>query len=105
MVHFIWGKKDFRLYFGRKPASGSFREPVLYSNVGEVVVTSLQYQYAFEWYEFDKVAGHGLASEEVLFRKNTLRRYVELPKDFYETALEIACIEFDFNRQSGQKAG
>jgi len=45
-----------------------------------------------------KVADHGLASEKVLFRKDKAQRYVELPMDFYDIAVEIACRTFSLER-------
>jgi hypothetical protein len=108
MVHFIWGKKDFRLFVGRRSdlQSADGHGPVLNAEeVGEVVVTRLQYLNAFEWYDYEGVAGHGLSREEVRWSKGKTRRYVELPRDFFDRAVELACREFGFTRQQGKKAG
>ena len=68
MVQFIWGKKDFRIYLqpagGTPPANESF--PIVRSAAGdEVQVTGFQYLNNYEWCNYDAVAGHGLANEEV----------------------------------------
>ncbi len=108
MLHFLWGKKDFRIYLGRKADMSGGKPPatlVLDSEEhGEVLVTRLQYLNAFEWYEFVKIAGHGLAMEEVCWAHGNLRRYVELPKGFRDTAVELACREFGLTRQPAQLA-
>ena len=104
MAQFIWGKKDFRLYMSRRTtASNTIGHALVKTGSGEeLVVSRLQYLYNFEWYDFVKVADHGLASEKVLFHKNRDSRYVELPKDFYDIALEIACREFGLERTDRQ---
>ena len=97
MLQFIWGKKDFRIYLGRSSDGGNaaLDGPKLHSEAaGDVVVTRLQYLYAFEWYDYVKVGGHGLANEEVCWRKGKTTRYVELPKNFFDIAVELACLEF-----------
>ncbi len=100
MVQFIWGKKDFRIYLSRRnTTSHTIGHAVLKSGGGEdLVVGRLQYLYNFDWYDFDKVADHGLASEKLLFRKERDSRYVELPKDFYDIAVAITCLEFGLDR-------
>lgn len=97
MVQFIWGKKDFRIYLGRA-GSVSVGPARLKSRNEEIVVTRLQYLYNFDWHEYVGVGDHGLASEKVQFRSDGARRYVELPKDFYDIAVEIACREFGLQR-------
>jgi hypothetical protein len=106
MLQFIWGKKDFRIYLGRSTdgENAKLEAPVLESGVhGKLVVTRLQYLYAFEWYDYQKVSGHGLAREEVCWRKGKAVRYVELPRDFFDTALELACREFGLQRVPAQQ--
>ena len=101
MVQFIWGKKDFRVYLDKadSAASSSGHPPVLkIPDDGEMVVSKLQYLNNFEWYDYEKVSGHGLAFEEVRWCKGKTRRYLELPKDFFNIAVEIACREFDLQR-------
>ena len=107
MLQFLWGKKDFRIYLGRnreRPGTEA-PGPVLRSEShGDLRVTRLQYLNAFEWYDYRKVAGHGLAFEEVCWERGKARRYVELPKDFFETAVELACREFGLQRVDEQAA-
>ena len=106
VLQFIWGKKDFRLYLGRSAdgENAQLTGPALQAEDGsQVVVTRLRYLYAFEWYDYHKVAGHGLAREEVCWRKGKTVRYVELPRDFFETAVELACREFGLRRGSPQQ--
>ncbi|HUJ76029.1 MAG TPA: hypothetical protein VL359_14290 [bacterium] len=102
MLHFIWGKKDFRVYLGRSsgPGTAPGTGPALLQTAqGEALnVRRLQYLYNFEWYDFVKVADHGLASERLLFRREGQSRNVELPKDFYDIAVELACLEFNLQR-------
>ena len=104
MVHFIWGKKDFRVYLqpvdGTPPSNESF--PIVHSAAGDKVqVTGLQYLNNFEWCNYDAVASHGLAVEDVCWLQGKRKRYVELPKDFMEIAVKIACREFGFERRAG----
>lgn len=100
MVQFIWGKKDFRIYLSRRnTASKTIGHAQMRTAGGEeLVVSRLQYLYNFEWYDFEKVADHGLASEKVLFRRERDSRYVELPKDFYDIAVGITSREFGLER-------
>jgi hypothetical protein len=100
LVHFLWGKKDFRITLGRRTASGGALGPAELETASgsEVAVTRLQYLYEFDWFDYVAVADHGLASEKVRFRKEKIQRYVELPKDFYDLAVEIACRELDLKR-------
>jgi hypothetical protein len=104
MIQFIWGKKDFRIYLGRA-GSTAVGPAQLATAAGEsAVVTRLQYLNEFEWYEYVRVGDHGLASEKVQFRRNTTLRYVELPKDFYDIAVELACREFGIKRKDRKHA-
>ncbi|HKI97238.1 MAG TPA: hypothetical protein VKB51_02070 [bacterium] len=105
-LQFIWGKKDFRIYLGRSVdgENAKVQGPVLESEEhGRLVVTRLQYLNAFEWYDYQKVSGHGLANEEVCWRAGKSVRYVELPKDFFEIAVELACREFGLKRVDSQQ--
>jgi hypothetical protein len=104
MVQFIWGKKDFRIYLGREGSVSVGPAKLKSKAKEEIVVTRLQYLYNFEWHEFVRVADHGLASEKVLFKREATHRYVELPKDFYDIAVEICCLEFGLTRQDRKHA-
>jgi hypothetical protein len=104
MIQFIWGKKDFRIYLGRAGSVSVGPARLKTATKEEVVVTRLQYLYDFEWHEYVRVADHGLASEKIQFRKNSTVRYVELPKDFYDIAVEMACLEFGMTRQDRKRA-
>src|SRR5690242_6075779 len=101
MAQFIWGKKDFRVYLSRKStAAAAIGDALLTTSAGEeLVVGRLQYLYNFEWFDFVKVGDDGLASEKVLFRKEQNSRYVELPKDFYDIAVELSCRLFSLERK------
>ena len=100
MVQFIWGKKDFRIYVSADGENPDF--PVVISAAGdEFHVSKLQYLNDYEWYDFKSVVGHGLAHEDVQWKFGKLTRYVELPKDFLEIALDIACREFGLQRKAG----
>jgi hypothetical protein len=106
MLQFIWGKKDFRIYLGRSAdgENAKLHGPVLHSEAhGDAVVTRLQYLNAFEWYDYHKVAGHGLANEEVCWQLGKAVRYVELPKDYFEIAVELACREFGMARRGEEQ--
>jgi hypothetical protein len=103
MVQFIWGKKDFRIYLqpGPAPAPGGHGLPVVLSPSGEpVTVTALQYLNNYEWYDFDAATGHGLSHDEVRWTRGKAKRYVELPKDFLDIAVAIACREFRLERKA-----
>jgi hypothetical protein len=104
MAHFIWGKKDFRIYLGRTGSQSVGPARLSSKAKEELVVTRLQYLYNFDWYEFVRVADHGLASEKVLFRKEAATRYVELPKEFYDIAVAIGCKEFGLTRLDTKRA-
>ena len=108
LLQFIWGKKDFRLYLGRSAdgENAKLQGPALHSEThGDLVVSRLQYLNAFEWYDYHKVSGHGLANEEVCWRKGKTLRTVELPRDFLDIALALACREFGLRRaEPKQKA-
>lgn len=105
LVQFIWGKKDFRIHLRPGAAtgasSGAHGLPVVLSPAGEPIqVVALQYLNNYEWYNFDGISGHGLSHEEVRWKHGKARRYVELPKDFLETAVAIACREFGLERKA-----
>lgn len=101
MVHFFWGKKDFRLYLERASSGvGKGGGTTLTSEAtGPVAVSRLQYLYNFEWYEYDRVSGHGLHLEEVRWLRGKTKRYLELPHNFMDASLELACHEFGLVRQ------
>lgn len=103
MVQFIWGKKDFRIYLGRASAAALGPARLASKARDELAVARLQYLYNFEWYDFVDVADHGLASEKVLFKRDAQRRYVELPKEFYDIAVAIACKEFSLTRKDTKR--
>ncbi len=97
MMHFIWGKKDFRIFLERHAAGSEApaRGPVLHSETaGDAHVERLQNLNGFEWYDFDKVGGHGLAHDHVRWKRGHETRYVELTKDFFGTAVRLTCLEF-----------
>ena len=105
-VQFIWGKKDFRIYISRQSASeGGKSGPVLRTeDGGSLTVTRLEYLNAFEWYTYQGVAGHGLDKEETTWALGAKKRYVELPKGFFDIAVEVACREFGLTRMDKQMA-
>ena len=108
MLHFIWGKKDFRLYLDAKSGGGHALHgaETLHTAEGkDVFATRLQYLNAFEWYDYKKVAGHGLSREEVCWMREKTRRYVELPQNFLGVAMELACLEFGLSPKPRAKAG
>ena len=100
-LQFIWGKKDFKIFLN--PAS-NVSKPVEHTpkllNPKKVawVVRNLQFLNQFEWYDYVKVAGHGLDNEEVLWRNGRRKHYVDLPKRFLKTAVELAILEFDLKK-------
>ena len=100
-LQFIWGKKDFRVFLERKHPNALVKgnQAVLRSKKGEYILTRLQYLYEFEWYDFDKVSGHGLAHDEVRWKKDGTVRYVELPQHFYEIVARLASLEFGLTRK------
>jgi hypothetical protein len=101
-LQFLWGKKDFRMFLERKGAASRAKGPRVMlqgKSSGEYVLTQLQYLYDFEWYDFDKVSGHGLAHDEVRWTRGGTVRYVELPQRFYDVAAELACREFSMVRK------
>lgn len=109
MLYYIWGKKDFRLYLGRRSDYQHEQPPgpVLVADDGtELVVTRLQYLNNFEWYDYQGVVGHGLSYEETRWRLGKRVRYVELPKDFFDTAVELGCREFGLQeKKEAREAG
>ncbi|MDH4121475.1 MAG: hypothetical protein OEV94_07215 [Deltaproteobacteria bacterium] len=103
MVHFIWGKKDFRIYLDsgalghKEKDSGRFHARLLDGDE-EIRVSRLQYLYHFEWYDFDEVVGHGKSREEIRWLLGKEKHVVELPKDFFLAALELAIREHNLKR-------
>ena len=63
-------------------------------------VTGLQYLNNYEWYDYGGLGGHGLAHDEVRWVKGKQKRYVEVPKDFVDIAVGIACREFGLERKA-----
>lgn len=101
-LHFLWGKKDFRVFLERKSAAPKDKTGMAIlqgKTSGEYAFTRLQYLYDFEWYDYDKVSGHGLAHDEVRWTLGGAVRYVELPLRFYDIAAELACREFRMSRK------
>lgn len=99
MLHFIWGKKDFRL-FCELAKEGSV-SPLALEREGKFYnPIRFEYLYEYEWYVFDKVTGHGLAHDEVRFTQGSKIRYVELPKDLYDISLELISMELGLTRSS-----
>lgn len=108
MLQFFWGKKDFRIYLSRQKGGkkSNTHETLLRSEKHrDIAVTNLQYLNAFEWYDYQGVAGHGLAYEETRWIKAGKRRYVELPKDFFDLSVELACRVFQLEIQDKKLAG
>ena len=104
-LHFLWGKKDFRIYLGGQgEAPGDHNISLATKEGSELAVLRLEYLNNYEWLVYDGVGGHGLAHEEVRWRQGGQKRYVELPKDFLDVAVQLACLEFDLERQSARKA-
>ena len=102
ILHFLWGKKDFRIFLERKAAAAKNKGELAIlrgKTGGEYALTQLQYLYDFEWYDYDEVSGHGLAHDEVRWTHGGAVRYVELPLRFYDVAAELACREFRMSRK------
>ena len=105
MLQFLWGKKDFRIYLGDKSESTGIQHVELTGeNSGVLVVTRLEYLNNFEWFQFDGVSGHGIAKEEIRWKRESQQRYLELPKGFFDAAVEMACREFKLQRSGERKA-
>lgn len=108
MLQFFWGKKDFRIYLSRQKGgkkSNAHGTLLRSEKHRDIAVTNLQYLNAFEWYDYQGVAGHGLAYEETRWIKAGKRRYVELPKDFFDLSVELACRVFQLEIQDKKLAG
>ena len=101
MVQFMWGKKDFRVNLRPDGSTGTAALARVQAPDGRALqVTALQYLNNFEWYDYDGVSGHGLRHDEVRWKRGKQKRYVELPKDFFDTAVSIACKEFSLERKA-----
>ena len=101
MVQFIWGKKDFRIHLRTSGTGGFPALAAVQAPDGRALqVNALQYLNNYEWYDFDGVRGHGLHHDEVRWKRAKLKRYVELPKEFLNTAVSIACKEFGLERKA-----
>ncbi len=101
-LHFIWGKKDFRLFLQPLESVRQSHKLALLKNAdGQIFkATRLQYLHIFQWYNYDGVSVHNLALEETRWRLDHLKLYVEIPKDFLDMAVELVCREFHLRRVS-----
>jgi len=99
-VHFLWGKKDFMLTL--VPAKGD--DAVRYSGTKGLAVGQLQYFFGYEWLNYDKVGGHGLAHDEVRWSAEGVVRHVELPKNFRQHAIEVAAQALGLSQQPVEEA-
>ena len=105
MLHFLWGKKDFRIFLGDKnETQGVHGVELSRDDNTTLVVSRLEYLNAFEWFQYDAVTGHGIAKEEIRWKRERQKRYLELPKGFFESAVELACREFKLKRADQRKA-
>ncbi len=101
-LHFIWGKKDFCLFLQPQESVRQSNSLAVLGNNDKLLltVTRLQYLRGFQWYDYHKVSLHNLAYEEICWKLEGLKHYVELPKDFLDMAIELACRAFDLRRIS-----
>ena len=101
MLHFLWGKKDFRVFLERKGAAEMKLPEIEMTSAqsGEFVVTRLQYLFEYEWYDYAGLGGHGLAHDEVRWKHDGKTRYLELPLHFLDRAVELVAMEFSLSRK------
>ena len=101
MLHFLWGKKDFRVFLEREGSSVAKVPRVILESQesGEYLVTRLQYMFEYEWYDYAGLGGHGLAHDEVRWQLERRTRYLELPQHFFERSVDLVCIEFSLRRK------
>jgi len=101
MLHFLWGKKDFRAFLEREGTSVVKVPPHHFTSAkdGEYVLTRVQYLYDYDWYDYDGLGGHGLAHDEVRWKLEKRVRYLELPQHFLECVSELLCREMELEHK------
>ena len=95
LVHFQWGKFDFRMTFSiSKKDENLINSKKIYSSQDGRKYTSGKFEvlYHNEWYEFVKPTAHGMQFEETLWRHNGKDYYAEFPKDLWNVS-EAICVQ------------
>ncbi|MBQ31008.1 MAG: hypothetical protein CL923_00330 [Deltaproteobacteria bacterium] len=92
LLHFMWGKFDFRLFLKpvkafeaeAKPKHRFQRDGVYYQ------VAALQLQHRNQWYEYVKPSAHGLQLEETQWQLEGASHHAEFPKNLLAAACQLA---------------
>ena len=99
LLHFMWGKFDFRLFLKPVGASEAEAKPKrsFRRNGAYYQVATLQLQHRNRWYEYVKPTAHGLQFEETLWRLEGASHHAEFPKNLLAVACQLAAQELDLN--------
>ena len=95
LVHFQWGKFDFRMTFSiSKKEEIHINSKNLYTSQDGSNYASDRFEvlYHNQWYEYIKPTAHGMQLEETLWRNNGIEYYAEFPKDLLNVA-ELICVQ------------
>ena len=95
LVHFQWGKFDFRMTFSisRKDES-LINSKKIYSSQDGNKYSSEKFEvlYHNQWYEYLETTSHGMQFEETLWRRDGKDYYAEFPRDLLNVAKGI-CVQ------------
>tara|TARA_Y100001970_G_C14231613_1_gene858999 strand:- start:1962 stop:2420 length:459 start_codon:yes stop_codon:yes gene_type:complete len=95
-VHFQWGKFDFRMTFFSGDKDLIEKNPKIAfsaANGEQFIAKTLEVFYQNEWFEFVKPTSHGLQLEETLWIFDSIKYYVEFPKNLRNIAQSICAKE------------
>ena len=96
LVHFLWGKFDFRLNFRKTDKA----EAIASQKLGfqdergtYFVADNLQLQRHGVWYDFQKVSYHGFTFEETEWKHDGKIHHAEFPKALFQVAATVSAKE------------
>ncbi len=96
LVHFLWGKFDFRLNFRKTDKAEAIASKKLgfRDETGTYFVADkLQHQRHGFWYDFQKVSYHGFTFEETEWIHDGKIHHAEFPKALFQIAATVSAKE------------
>ena len=101
LVHFQWGKFDFRMTFlisEKNESQLNFKNIYSSQEGSKYASDKFEVLYHNEWYEFVKPTSHGMQFEETLWRLTGNDYYAEFPRDLWNVAEGICVQELELTR-------